>query len=87
MKFLAVHWVSLVTRRECHADWWWVRTEPPLPHIEAAGSLLFYWLFTAKSSVPRIAVTWTCDWLDWFSLIIIKIVISNSLLHHHPKKE
>jgi hypothetical protein len=45
------------------------------------------WLFTAKSSETKNGVIWICDWLDWFSLIITVIVISNSLLYLHPEKE
>ncbi len=39
------------------------------------------------SSVPRIAVTWTCDQLDWFSLIIITFVDINSTITRTYERE
>jgi hypothetical protein len=35
----------------------------------------------------RNAITWTFDWLDWFSLIIIITDFINSLLELPPEKE
>jgi hypothetical protein len=38
-------------------------------------------------SVPRIAVTWTCDHLDWFSLIILVFINTDSPSSEPHEKE
>jgi hypothetical protein len=81
MIFLAVCWVSLMTHHECCVDRpfpyhvtgvGWELSPPPPPQVWALGCLfkLAFWCLTISS--PN-TVTWTCDWLNWFSLIIIFI--------------
>jgi hypothetical protein len=54
-------------------DWCRLGTAPTLSYL--AGIVAFLnWVLSIVSSVPRIAVTWTCDQLDWFSLIIINFI-------------
>jgi hypothetical protein len=61
-------------------DWCWVRTKPPRRYRHWVAYL--NWLFGAKPSVPRNAVTWTCDRLDCFSLIIN---LNFSYLQRYPE--
>ncbi len=71
-------WLSVSVSR----DWW----APPPTHIEATSSLFrlaFYHLALRTWN----AVTWTCDWLEWFTLLIIITNINNSLLQHHLEKD
>ncbi len=37
--------------------------------------------------MPQNVLTWTCDWLDWFSIIIIFTDLINSLLQRYPEIE
>jgi hypothetical protein len=58
------------------------RAPPPLQYRQWVADL--YWLFGSEPSIPQNAVTWTCDRLDWFSLIIIIIVFNISHLQASP---
>jgi hypothetical protein len=78
MKFLTVRLVILMTHRECCVDHPFPyhvtrigRELSPPPHRKWQWVTYFNWLFGSLLSVPWNAVTWTCDWLNWFSLIII----------------
>ncbi len=80
LNFLAVCREGLMTHSKCRVDrlfpyhviWCWVRTEPPPPQYRQWIAYL-NGLFGAEPSVHQNAVTWTCDWLNWFSPIIIVI--------------
>ncbi len=50
-------------------DWCLVRTAPPSLWLAWLANL--NWVLGKVSSERRIAVTWTCDQLDWVTLIII----------------
>jgi hypothetical protein len=65
----------------------WMRTN--LPNLILAGTIANFsnWVLSLVSSVPRIAVKWTCDQLDWFSFIIISFMDTNSTLQKKPLGE
>jgi hypothetical protein len=53
---------------------WW-----ELPPLSFGGHVGLFKLSSEHCFVStRIAVTWTCDQLDWFSLIIIIIIIDTN---------
>ncbi len=56
-----------------------VRADPPLSFWQAWSPIYVNWILSIVLSVPRIAVKWTCDQLDWFSLIIITFINTISL--------
>jgi hypothetical protein len=53
-----------------HMTWCMVR--PPPSHLVGKVAYL-NWVLIINSSVSRIAFTWACNQLDWFSHIIIFI--------------
>jgi hypothetical protein len=62
--------------------WLGVGWEPGPPPTVWALSHLFKLPFWGLTLRHRNAVTWTCDWHDWFSLIFIVIVIIPSFCYN-----
>jgi hypothetical protein len=58
---------------------------PPSTLAIIVGPHTVYWVQNKNSLVPRIAVTWTCDQLDWFSLIVI-FINNNSHMIRTPQE-
>jgi hypothetical protein len=66
---------------------WLVQGEnrPPLSPVAGMDAYLI-WVLSLVLSVPRIAVTWACDQLDWFLLIIITFINTNSPFSRTPQE-
>ncbi len=82
-----LHWTVLIlTPPLLSHDWCMLRNIPPPLSFGGHGCL-------CKrspehcSSVHRIAVTRTCDQLDWFSLFIITFINTNSPFTRTPERE
>jgi hypothetical protein len=65
-------------------DWCIVRSLP-LSHLVVMITYL-NWVLSLVSLVPRIAVIWTCDQLDWFSPIIIIFIDTNFPFTRTPRE-
>jgi hypothetical protein len=55
-----------------------VRSRTGTTLILAGMVAYFNWILSIVSSIPRLAVTWTCDQLDWLSLSITIFIDNNS---------
>ncbi len=79
--------MSLLPRAALHSD-----SEQLVYGENCPPSLWQAWLaylirvLSKDSSVPKISVTWTCDKLDWFSLIIIFIDSNSPFIIPHEKE-
>jgi hypothetical protein len=59
----------------------------PSPRSPLAGMVAYLnWVLSIVPLVPRVAVTWTCGQLDWFSLIMITFIDTNSPSPEPPRE-